>query len=134
MNLSSLYVASDKPSRIGFGAAQTLLEHGANVTIVSSSDKNVQSALQQLNGGDKVRGAVGDVRNEASFTELLNSLGQFDHVVFSGVDKIIRGSLADTDLEQAKYLFGVKFWGSITIGKSNVLFGVKFPISANLFP
>ncbi|KAM0282161.1 hypothetical protein ACHAQH_003201 [Verticillium albo-atrum] len=36
----------------------------------------------------------------------------------SGVDKIIRGSLAEADLDDAKQLFGVKFWGSIVTGKA----------------
>jgi hypothetical protein len=62
---------------------------------------------------------VGDVRNEDSFTKLLISIAPLDHVIFSGVDKIIRGRLADADLEEAKHLFGVKFWGSIVVGKGS---------------
>jgi len=33
---------------------------------------------------------------------------------------IIRGSLADANLDEAKHLFGVKFWGSVVIGKALV--------------
>lgn len=62
-------------------------------------------------------GYAGDVRDEDAFTKLLVSLAPFDHVVFSGVDKIIRGSIADADLSEAKHLFGVKFWGSVVTGK-----------------
>jgi NAD(P)-dependent dehydrogenase (short-subunit alcohol dehydrogenase family) len=47
----------------------------------------------------------------------LTSLAPFDHIVFSGVDKIIRGSIAEADLSEAKHLFGVKFWGSVVTGK-----------------
>lgn len=64
-------------------------------------------------------GKVGNVRDEKGFTELLRSLAPLDHVVFSGVDKIIRGSLEDADLDEAKHLFGVKFWGSVVTGKGN---------------
>jgi NAD(P)-dependent dehydrogenase (short-subunit alcohol dehydrogenase family) len=68
-------------------------------------------------------GKAGDVRDEEGFTKLLISLAPLDHVIFSGVDKIIRGSLADADLDEAKHLFGVKFWGSVVIGKGTfVLF------------
>lgn len=63
-------------------------------------------------------GKVGDVRDEAGFTQLLVSLAPVDHIVFSGVDVIIRGSLADADLDEAKHLFGVKFWGSVVVGKA----------------
>lgn len=62
-------------------------------------------------------GRVGDVTDEKAFTNLLVSLAPLDHIVFSGVDKIIRGPLAETDLGDAKALFGVKFWGSFVVGK-----------------
>jgi len=68
-------------------------------------------------GGKNVDGKVGDVRDEKAFTELLRSLAPVDHVIFSGVDKIIRGSIADADLDEAKHLFDVKFWGSVVVGK-----------------
>jgi len=64
-----------------------------------------------------VTGLVGDVRNENPFVEVLKSLAPVDHIVFSGVDKIIRGNLEDLNLDDAKHLFGVKFWGSVVIGK-----------------
>lgn len=76
--------------------------------------------MQQLFGAGNVQGRVGNVRDEASFTELLISLAPLDHVVFSSVDKIIRGSLVEADLSDASYLFGVKFWGSIIVGKGMI--------------
>jgi hypothetical protein len=33
------------------------------------------------------------------------------------VDKIIRGPLATADLDEAKHLFGVKFWGAVVTAK-----------------
>ncbi|KAH8682600.1 oxidoreductase [Xylariales sp. PMI_506] len=104
-------------SGIGYGAAEILLAAGAHVTIISSSREKVDAAVQRL-GSPNARGEVGDVRDEAAFTELLVSLSPVDHVVFSGVDRIIRGSLADADLTEAKHLFGVKFWGSVVVGKA----------------
>jgi hypothetical protein len=64
---------------------------------------------------------VGDVRDEEGFTKLLLSLAPLDHIVFSGVDLIIRGPLANADLNEAKHLFGVKFWGSVVVGKGETL-------------
>jgi NAD(P)-dependent dehydrogenase (short-subunit alcohol dehydrogenase family) len=70
-----------------------------------------------------VDGKAGDVRDEEGFTKLLISLAPLDHIVFSSVDKIIRGSLADANLDEAKHLFGVKFWGSVVVGKgTSVIF------------
>jgi len=106
-------------SGIGFGAAKLLLEAGAHVTVVSSSEERVQNAVKRLES-PHAQGKVGDVRDEKAFTELLISLAPLDHIVFSGVDKIIRGPLADANLDDAKHLFGVKFWGSVVVGKALV--------------
>lgn len=62
-------------------------------------------------------GSVGNVREEESFVEVLRSHAPVDHIVFSDFDKIIRGKLEDLSLDDAKHLFGVKFWGALTIGK-----------------
>jgi len=70
----------------------------------------------------RLRGFVGDVRNEGQFVDLLRKLstevGGIDHIIFSSVDKIIRGKLEELALDDAKWLFGVKFWGSVVIGKA----------------
>jgi NAD(P)-dependent dehydrogenase (short-subunit alcohol dehydrogenase family) len=66
----------------------------------------------------KASGKTGDVRDEKAFTEVLLSIAPLDHIVFSGVDIIIRGPLKDANLDEAKHLFGVKFWGSVVIGKA----------------
>jgi hypothetical protein len=97
-----------------------LLDAGAHITVISSSSDRVQEAVKRL-ASPNVDGKVGDVRDEAGLTDLLKSLAPLDHVIFSGVDKIIRGSLADADLDEAKHLFGVKFWGSVVIGKGESL-------------
>jgi hypothetical protein len=96
-----------------------LLEHGAHVTIVSSSQDKIDAVLKKVNNPN-LQGKVGNARDEASYTELLKSLGPVDHVIYSGVDKIIRGAIADADFDECKYLFGVKFWGAALTGKSKL--------------
>lgn len=68
-------------------------------------------------GSPQVKGIVVNVRDEKAVVEALQSLAPVDHVVFSAVDNIIRGKLEELELEDAKYLFGVKFWGAVTVGK-----------------
>jgi len=68
------------------------------------------------------------VRDEEKFIQLLVSLAPLDHVVFSAVDIIIRGNLAEADLDQAKHLFGVKFWGSVVIGKGRLTEPIEFDL------
>jgi hypothetical protein len=96
-----------------------LIDVGAKVTVVSSSAERVDQAVKRL--GANSAGAVGDVRDERGFTELLRSLSPVDHIIFSSVDKIIRGPLESLDLDDAKYLFGVKFWGAVVIGKGKFI-------------
>lgn len=106
-------------SRIGYGAAAALLDVGAKVTIISSSQKNVDAAVERLASPD-VKGVVADVRDESGFIKTLQSLAPIDHLVFSAVDNIIRGKLEDLDLDSAKHLFGVKFWGAVISGKGTL--------------
>lgn len=109
-------------SRIGFGAAQAFLDAGAIVTVISSNQENVETAVKRLNSPN-ASGVLGNVPEEKAFVETLKKLAPVDHIVFSGVDKIIRGKLEDLDLDEAKHLFGVKFWGAVIIGKG------PYPIS-----
>jgi len=102
--------------RIGYGAAAALADVGAKVTIISSSRSKIDAALRRLNSSD-AKGVVADVRDEEGFTKTLQSLAPIDHLVFSAVDNIIRGKLEDLSLDDAKHLFGVKFWGAVIAGK-----------------
>ena len=111
--------ATNSIHSIGFGAAEILLDAGAEVVVISSSEQKVAEAVKRLNSPN-VSGETGNVRDEQAFTDLLISLAPLDHIVFSGVDLIIRGSLKDADLDEAKHLFSVKFWGSVVIGKALV--------------
>lgn len=104
-----------------------LLEHGAHVTVISSQRSQVNEAVDRLNTHASeihhsslhpVQGHIGDLRDEAAFTALLRSLAPLDHVVFTSVDRVIRGPLAATDLSDARHLFGVKFWGSVVVAKA----------------
>ncbi|EPE31322.1 NAD(P)-binding Rossmann-fold containing protein [Glarea lozoyensis ATCC 20868] len=104
-------------SGIGFGAAQAFLDAGSNVTVISSNQDRVNDAVKRLNSPN-VNGLVGDVRDEGGFVEVLKGLAPIDHIVFSGVDLIIRGALEDLVLDEAKHLFGVKFWGAVVIAKA----------------
>jgi hypothetical protein len=93
-----------------------LVDLGAHVIVISSSADRVQDAVKRL-ASPNATGKAGNVRDEDAFTELLISIAPLDHLIFSGVDKIIRGSLAEADLDEAKHFFGVKFWGSVVVGK-----------------
>jgi NADP-dependent 3-hydroxy acid dehydrogenase YdfG len=97
-----------------------LLDVGAKVTIISSSQDRVDAAIQRLHSPN-VKGVAADVHDEEAYTQSLRSLAPVDHIVFSAVDTIIRGKLEDLNLDDAKHLFGVKFWGAVITGKGRYL-------------
>lgn len=111
---------------IGFGCASVLLEHGAHITVISSQQDNVDDATSRLNAHaakidpllPPITGYVGDVKDEVAFTDLLRSLAPLDHIIFTSVDRLIRGPLEHTDLSSVQDLFGVKFWGGVVIAKA----------------
>ncbi|KAK3624705.1 hypothetical protein LTR56_020856 [Elasticomyces elasticus] len=110
-------------SGIGHGAALALLEHGAHVTIISSSEQRVKSVVEDV-GDDKLHGRVANVREEENFIEVLRSLAPIDHLVFSGVDK---GPIAEANFDECRHLFGVKFWGSAICGKAAAKYDIINP-------
>ena len=112
-----------RSQRIGFGAAEALLDVGAKVTIISSNKEKVDAAVERL-GSPDAKGVVGNVREE-EVVQTLRSLGVVDHIVYSAVDNIIRGKLEDLDVDAAKHLFGVKLWGAIIVGKGEFVLGTR---------
>lgn len=67
-------------SGIGNGAALALLEHGAHVTIVSSSQEKIDTVLKKANNAN-LKGVVGNVKDESRYTEVLKNLAPMDHLV-----------------------------------------------------
>lgn len=84
--------------------------------MISSSQVKVDRAVQRLKSSD-VKGHTADARDEAGLVDVLLSLAPVDHIIYSGVDKIIRGKLENLELDEAKHLFDVKFWGAVIVGK-----------------
>lgn len=121
--------------RIGFGCASVLLEHGAHITVISSQQAHVDDATARLNAHaakfdpslPPIKGHVGNVKDEAAFTDILRSLAPLDHIVFTSVDRIIRGPLEHTDLPSVQDLFGVKFWGSVVVAKALAKYDIVAP-------
>lgn len=95
------------------------------MTVICSNQDNVNNAIKRLNS-PHASGKVGDVRDEQAFFEVLRSIAPVDHIIFSSIDQIIRGKLEDLDLDNAKHVFGVKFWelfssAKVCLDPSNLL-------------
>ena len=104
-------------SGIGLAVAARLLAEGAEVVVGSSSAGKVDAALAKLPGA--VARPI-DVKDEASVARFFESVGPFDHLVFTAGDwGQFFGSAAidDLDIGRAKDLFAVRFWGAVTAVK-----------------
>ena len=102
-------------SGIGRAVAAAAIESGAEVVIGSSDRARVQAAVGVL--GRAASGAVIDVRDEASVGAFFESIGPFDHLVYTAGDwgsfRVPR-PIAQLDLDTAGDVFGVRFWGALT--------------------
>ncbi|WP_397452378.1 SDR family oxidoreductase [Pseudomonas sp. NA-150] len=102
-------------SGIGFAVAQQALAVGAQVVIVSSNSRRLQEAIQRLGG--PVKGYTLDLNDERAIEHFFGALGAFDHLVFTAGDRLRLGPLADTDLQQARKAFDLRYWAALAAAK-----------------
>jgi NAD(P)-dependent dehydrogenase (short-subunit alcohol dehydrogenase family) len=102
-------------SGMGLATARSAALEGAEVTIASSSQARIDAALTEL--PDSCAGAVVDVRDEAQIAALFERVAELDHVVFTAGDAFTPRPLADLSLGDARAIFGVRFWGAVTVAK-----------------
>ena len=103
-------------SGIGYAVAEACIADGAQVTIASSNLSRVQASAAKLGAG--TRAAQMDVTKEPSVAAFFESAA-FDHIVTTAGDwnGPRRVRIAELDIEAAKSIFAVRFWGALTIAK-----------------
>jgi NAD(P)-dependent dehydrogenase (short-subunit alcohol dehydrogenase family) len=102
-------------SGLGLATAQAAAAEGARLTIVSSNQDRVDSALATLPEGSK--GAVVDATSEAAIKVFFEQTGKFDHLVYTAGESLLMGALKDTELEDAQKFFVIRFWGAVAAVK-----------------
>jgi len=102
-------------SGIGYAVAEAALRDGAKVMVASTNAQRVGAAAAKLMADS----AQLDVTDEAGVEAFFAGHGAFDHIAFTAGDwGGLRGvRLADLDLEQARNIFNVRFWGALTVAK-----------------
>jgi NAD(P)-dependent dehydrogenase (short-subunit alcohol dehydrogenase family) len=93
--------------------AEAALGDGAEVVVASSQPANVEAAVGRL--GNRASGHSVDVKDEANVAAFFETVGSFDHLVFTAGDWGGRGArtLAETDLARAADQAAVRYWGAI---------------------
>ena len=105
-------------SGIGFAVAAAAAAQGARVVIASSGRERVDAAVARLGG--EATGFVVNVRDEADVQSAFAAAGAFDHLVYTAGDwgAARRGGMAELDIEAAKAMFEVRFWGAVKVVKA----------------
>jgi len=103
-------------SGIGFAVAEAAAADGAQVTIASSNADKVATAAARI--GNRTLGVKLDVTKEDEVASFFKSQS-FDHIAFTAGDwgGPRRGPLVELDLDKAKALFEVRFWGAVKVAK-----------------
>jgi NAD(P)-dependent dehydrogenase (short-subunit alcohol dehydrogenase family) len=102
-------------SGMGLATARAAAAAGAAVTIASSDQGRLDTALAGLPG--HCDGAVIDARNEADIAALFARVGQLDHMVYTAAEAPGQRALKDLSLKEARRLFELSFWGAIAAAK-----------------
>ncbi len=104
-------------SGIGRAVAARCAALGADIVVASSSRAKVEAARDDLPVG--VTSEVVDVTDEGQVAALFERVGTFDHLVYTAGDWGPMGGsrLGELDLERAREVFAVRFWGALTAAK-----------------
>ncbi|MBS1661861.1 MAG: SDR family oxidoreductase [Bacteroidetes bacterium] len=100
---------------IGLATAKAAASEGAQVTIVSSNQQRIDQALQQLPASAK--GVAVDLSKEANIKEFFDKTGSFDHLLYTAGENLSLSPIADTDIDQARSFFTIRYWGAFAAVK-----------------
>jgi NAD(P)-dependent dehydrogenase (short-subunit alcohol dehydrogenase family) len=102
-------------SGIGLAVAQQVVAQGATAIIASSNADRVREAVATLDG--KADGRTLDLSDEQEIQSFFQSLGDFDHLVFTAGDALQLKELAVTDLNKARHTFELRYWAVLAAVK-----------------
>lgn len=103
-------------SGVGFAVAAATAEAGADVVVGSSQTPRIEAAAAKL--GARAKGLTIDVRDENSVAAFFETVGPFNHLVFTAGDwGHMFGATRDLDIEANKTRIEVRFWGAARAAK-----------------
>lgn len=102
-------------SGVGFAAAAAVALEGASVVVVSSRRERVDDAISRLPQG--AEGHVVDLSNEEQVHVFFSQIGEFDHLVFTAGESLHLENLNSIDMETARRLFNLRYWGAVMAAK-----------------
>ncbi len=118
-------------SGIGFATAKAAVDEGAHVIIVSSSQNKIDKALTALPVGSE--GYAIDLSKEENIKGFFNTIGKFDHLVFSAGENLTLNKVSETDIEQARNFFTLRLWAvfaAVKYGSSSINAGGSISLTS----
>ena len=118
---------------MGFATAEMAAREGAAIVVASSRRENVDRAVARLPKGTE--GYTIDLSNEEHVRDFFNHIGAFDHLVFTAGDMLQRSELSETNVEQARHVFDLRFWGAFMAakyGSSHIRSGGSIVLSSGI--
>jgi NAD(P)-dependent dehydrogenase (short-subunit alcohol dehydrogenase family) len=123
---STLILIIGGSSSIGFGVAEACLEHGATVTISSSSGSKLQNAISALQSSypsakSRIFGHACNLNDsstlESNISALFSKVGTVDHVVFTAGDHLAIHPIAEAGFQLIEKAGMVRFFAPLLVAK-----------------
>ncbi len=102
-------------SGLGLAAAQAAAREGAKVVVASSRQARVDEALAALPPG--AEGQALDLLDGEAVKAFFTRIGAFDHLVYTAGESLKLGLLADSDIDEARRFFDLRYWGAFAAAK-----------------
>ncbi|WP_428330033.1 SDR family oxidoreductase [Mucilaginibacter sp.] len=102
-------------SGLGFATAKAAAAEGANVVIVSGNQQRIDNALKELPDGNT--GFALDLSHEANIKAFFNSIGSFDHLVYTAGENLKLNTISETEIDGARSFFNLRYWGALAAVK-----------------
>ncbi|MBB6330019.1 NAD(P)-dependent dehydrogenase (short-subunit alcohol dehydrogenase family) [Chryseobacterium sediminis] len=98
-------------SGLGLATAKAASAEGAKVIIVSSNQERINNALEHL---PNATGHALDLSVEENFKSLFERIGNIDHLVYTAGENLSLNFLSETDLQESRDFFTLRYWGALT--------------------
>ncbi|HTJ53180.1 MAG TPA: SDR family oxidoreductase [Cyclobacteriaceae bacterium] len=102
-------------SGLGQAAAKAAALEGAIVSVVSSNQQRIDQTLKTLPDGST--GYAVDLSKEANIKNVFNTIGKFDHLIYTAGENISLNTIHEMNIEQAREFFTLRYWGALAAVK-----------------
>jgi NAD(P)-dependent dehydrogenase (short-subunit alcohol dehydrogenase family) len=110
---------------IGYGVAEACLEYGSKVFISSSNEQRIQVAVAKLQNAypskkGNIKGLACDLSGEDvenKLVELLQKVGDINHIVFTAGDQLATMPIQDMELASLKKAGQIRYFAPLLLAK-----------------